>query len=240
MSKKVKIAAVGDLHVGEINTPKYQTLFEEISQKADIFVICGDLTQRGSLTDIHLFVEQLKSCTIPVVMVLGNHEFERGKQKEIRAILKENRVNILQGEAIVIHDIAFAGVKGFGGGFGDKLVAPFGEEIMKAFAQESVNEALALERALTSVQSIEKKIAVLHYSPIRATVIGEHTDIIPFLGSSRLEDPIDRYHVDMVFHGHAHHGVHEGKTVQNIPVFNVAYDIMTTLHKDHPYKLIEI
>lgn len=239
-NSKVRVAAVGDLHFGEINPPNYGPLFQEISHTADVLLLCGDLTQRGTVADMRLGIEQLQSCTIPILAVLGNHDFEGGEFKQIATLLKQNRIQVLHGEASIVNEVAFVGVKGFCGGFDSHMMSPFGEKIVKDYAQESINEALLLEKALSSVSQIERKVVLLHYSPIRTTVEGEHPDIMPFLGSSRLADPIDRFQVNAVFHGHAHHGTPEGKTTQQVPVYNVAFPLMMSLNKEHPYKLIMV
>ena len=227
--KKVRIAAVGDIHVRESERGKWSEYFKEVSQQADILVICGDLTDTGDEGEAQLLSEELRSCTIPVVGVLGNHDFEKGRHKLIRQMVQNENVHILDGEAIVIKGVGFAGVKGFGGGFDNHMLSMFGEGAMKAFVQEAVDEALRLDRALARLdqenESI-KKIAVLHYSPIKETVIGEPEAIFPFLGSSRLAEPLSRRQVVAAFHGHAHIGTLEGQTNAGVKVYNVAKPIL--------------
>lgn len=236
---KVRIAAMGDIHIGKLGSQNYKTIFEKISSEADVLLLCGDLTTHGLVEDVQLLADQLTTCTVPVLAVLGNHDYEAGQQDEITSFLQQHRVQVLQGESTVIENVAFAGVKGFCGGFDTHVLSPFGEKIVKDFVQETLNETLMLEKALGSVPEDMKKIAFMHYSPIRETVLGEHPDIIAFLGSSRLMDPIERFKVEAVFHGHAHNGHLEGVSLQNIPVYNVAAPLLLK-HQEDPYKLLYI
>jgi Icc-related predicted phosphoesterase len=172
-------------------------------------VICGDLTDTGDESEAQILAEELRSCTIPVVAVLGNHDFEKGRHKLIRQIVQKENVHVLDGEAVVVGNIGFAGVKGFGGGFDNHMLSMFGEGAMKAFVQEAVDEALRLDRALARLDAeyhCDKKVAIMHYSPIKETVVGEPEVIWPFLGSSRLAEPLNRRDVAVAFHGHAHVG----------------------------------
>jgi Icc-related predicted phosphoesterase len=177
------------------------------------------------------------------VAVLGNHDYEKGRHKLIRQILIKQGVHVLDGEAIVVGNVGFAGVKGFGGGFDKYLLSFFGEGAMKAFVQEAVDEALHLDRALSRLDAEQpeiKKIAILHYAPIRETVIGEPEPIFPFLGSSRLAEPLNRHRVMAAFHGHAHLGTLEGKTSDDVPVYNVAKPILIKQGFKQPYFLLEV
>jgi Icc-related predicted phosphoesterase len=242
--KKIRIAAVGDIHVKETDKGKWQEYFKEVSRKADVLVICGDLTDTGDENEAQVLAEELRVCTIPVVAVLGNHDFEKGRHKLIRQIVQKENIHILDGEAVVIRGIGFAGVKGFGGGFDNYMLSMFGEGAMKAFVQEAVDEALHLDRALARLDAdpahITKKIAVMHYSPIKETVIGEPEAIYPFLGSSRLSEPLNRRQVHAAFHGHAHVGSLEGKTSTGVPVFNVAKPILLNAGYTCPFYLLEV
>lgn len=224
-----RIAALADIHVRESDKGRWTDLFKDVSRNADILVIPGDLTDTGDEMEAEVLVEELKVCSIPVVAVLGNHDYEKGRHKLIRQILLKAGVHILDGEAVTIGNVGFAGVKGFGGGFDKQMLSFFGEGAMKAFVQEAVDEALHLDRALARLdadRSDVKKIAILHYSPIRDTVIGEPEAIFPFLGCSRLAEPLNRHKVAAAFHGHAHIGTLEGKTSGGISVYNVARPIL--------------
>lgn len=241
--KKTRIAAVADVHFKETDKGKWADYFREVSLKSDVLVIAGDLTDTGDETEAQVLAEELKSCTIPIVAVLGNHDYEKGRHKLIRQILLKQGVHILDGESVVINNVGFAGVKGFGGGFDRHMLSFFGEGAMKAFVQEAVDEALHLDRALSRLNAEQtdiKKIAVLHYSPIRDTVIGEPEPIYPFLGCSRLAEPLNRHKVLAAFHGHAHVGSLRGQTSDGIEVYNVARPILIKEGYHSPYYLLEV
>lgn len=240
---KKKIAALADLHVTFAEKGRWADLFIEISSKADVLLLCGDLTDSGDEEEAMVLIEELKHCKIPVVAVLGNHDYEKGRQKLIRQLLLDNKIIVLDGESVVIEGIGFAGVKGFGGGFDQHMLSMFGEGAMKAFVQEAVNESLALDRALDKLEQNHPevvKIVLLHYSPIEETVIGESEKIYPFLGSSRLSEPLNRRMVYTTFHGHAHTGQFEGKTSSGIPVFNVALSLLKKTNPKSPYFVLEV
>lgn len=236
----VRIAAIGDLHYGRNAAPgSLQPLFAQINQSADILVICGDLTDFGLAEEARALVRELAVLKIPIVAVLGNHDFESSQHDQMRSILVDAGVAILDGDSTEILGIGFAGVKGFAGGFGRRALGPWGEDIIKKFVHEAVGEALKLESALARLRN-DKRIAILHYSPIQETVEGEPPEIFPFLGCSRLEEPLGRYPVTAVFHGHAHHGRPEGRTAKGVPVFNVSMTLMNNLYPERPFRVIDI
>lgn len=236
----VRIAAVGDIHYGKTSQGALLPLFSQIGDMADIFLLCGDLTDYGYAEEARVLVKDLASVRIPIIAVLGNHDFEAGEQDEVVRILTDAGIKVLDGDSTEVHGIGFAGVKGFGGGFGRRALGPWGETVIKAFVQEALDEALKLEAALARLRTPEK-IAVLHYSPIAATAVGEPPEIMPFLGSSRLEEPLIRYRATAVFHGHAHHGSPEGRTKSDTPVFNVCYPLLKRLDPSGPgVKLYEV
>lgn len=234
---KQRVAAMGDLHVKEHGSPSYKELFAEISQEADILVLTGDLTDLGKPKEAELLAADLRSCSIPMVAVLGNHDYECGHVDEVKTIIKDAGVHLLEGSAIEINGVGFAGVKGFAGGFGRYMLGSFGEPAIKAMVAESVEETMRLENALRQVKS-ERALVVLHYAPIQQTVEGEPPEIFPFLGSSRLAETIDRFPVTAVVHGHAHRGTYEGKTPGGAPVYNVASHIEKPTGK--AYALLEL
>jgi Icc-related predicted phosphoesterase len=237
----IRLAAVADIHCTRTSKGAFQPLFAQIAQSADILALCGDLADYGLPEEAHILARELTAAgKLPTVAVLGNHDYESGKQDEIRAILTEAGVTVLDGDACEIHGIGFAGVRGFAGGFGRGALAPWGEEVVKAFVHEALNEALKLESALARLRT-EQRIALLHYSPIQATVEGEPREIFPYLGSSRLEEPLSRYPVTAIFHGHAHHGQPEGRTTAGSPVYNVSMPVLRQAFPDRPpFRILEI
>jgi Icc-related predicted phosphoesterase len=237
----VRIAALGDIHYGRTAAPgSLQSLLAQISESADVLVLCGDLTDYGLIDEARALVKELTAAVkIPIVTVLGNHDYESNQQAEIVALLKDAGITNLDGDTCEFHGIGFAGVKGFAGGFGRRALGPWGENIVKQFVREAVDEALKLESALARLRN-DRIVAVLHYAPIQATVEGEPVDIYPFLGCSRLEDPITRFPVAAVFHGHAHHGQAEGRTRTSVPVFNVSMSLMRETFPDRPFRLVEL
>src|SRR3954451_22049038 len=242
-TKKTRIAAVADIHIKETDKGKWVNCFKEVSRQADVMLICGDLTDTGDEVEAQVLAEELKACTVPVVGVLGNHDYEKGRHKLIRQIVQNENVHILNGESVVVANVGFAGVKGFGGGFDNHMLSMFGEGAMKAFVQEAVDEALHLDRALARLDQEHdkiKKIALMHYSPIKATVAGEPEAIFPFLGSSRLAEPLTRRQVVAAFHGHAHVGTLEGETAGGVKVFNVAKPILVNAGYKLPFYMFEV
>lgn len=237
----LRIAAIGDIHVSKSSQGAFHPLFAQISATADVLVLCGDFTDYGLTDEAKVLARELTaSVNIPVIAVLGNHDFESGHQEEISKILQDAGVAVLDGEATEVHGVGFAGVKGFGGGFGRGALGPWGERAIKAFVQEAVEESLKLESALARLRTT-RRVALLHYSPIRGTVEGEPPEIFPYLGSSRLEEPLNRYRVSAVFHGHAHRGSAEGRTASGAPVYNVAMPLLARLNPDRPpYLIVEL
>jgi len=240
MAKHVRIAAMADVHYQRELTTSLESIYREASQQADVLLICGDLTDYGLPEEAELAARELRTSKIPVVAVLGNHDFQSGQQAEVKRILETNGIKVLDGEVVEIDGVGFAGVKGFCGGFGRRMLEPWGEQIIKDFVQETLNETLKLETALARLR-MAHRIVVLHYAPIQATVEGEPLEIFPFLGCSRLEDPINRYGCNAVFHGHAHHGAPQGQTSKGIPVFNVSLSLMRKTYPDaQPFRLFEV
>ncbi|HEX6158830.1 MAG TPA: metallophosphoesterase, partial [Thermoanaerobaculia bacterium] len=214
----LRIAAVADIHVKKTSAGAMQPLFAQVTESADVLLLCGDLTDYGTVEEAKILGKEITSALrIPAIAVLGNHDFESNQEKEVVQILSDSGVVVLDGDSYELHGVGFAGVKGFGGGFGRRALGAWGEQIIKQFVHEAINESLKLEAALARLRT-PQKIGVLHYSPIQATVHGEPPEIVAFLGSSRLEEPLDRYRVNAVFHGHAHRGAPEGRTKSGAPV----------------------
>jgi Icc-related predicted phosphoesterase len=229
----VRVAAVGDLHCTKTSQGAFQPLFVRITDSADVLLLAGDLTDYGSPEEARVLARELTPLRIPTAAVLGNHDVESDKQEEIRHILADIGVVVLDGDATEMHGIGIAGVKGFGGGFGPRALGAWGESVIKQFVHEAVNEALKLESALARLRT-PNMIALLHYSPVQKTVEGEPLEIYPFVGSSRLEEPINRFPVSLVVHGHAHRGQLEGATKSNVPVYNVSMPLLSRSFPDRP------
>lgn len=237
----VRVAAVGDIHLGGkgFDAP-LQILFGQVAEHADVLALCGDLTDRGDPEEAKLMAKALSAVSVPMVAVLGNHDYESGKEREVSRILCDAGIHVLDGDTHEVMGVGFAGIKGFAGGFGRRALGPWGEDLIKRFVREALDEALKLETALGQLRT-ERRVALLHYSPIAATVEGEPLEIYPYLGSSRLEEPLGRYPVDVVFHGHAHHGSPEGRTMGNVPVYNVSMVLLQQTFPHRPaFRVVEL
>jgi len=237
---KVRFAAVGDIHCRKESAGAFRELFSYASSVADALLLCGDLTDYGLPEEARVLADELAVANVPIVAVLGNHDFESDAQDEVRRILMDAGVHVLDGEACEMHGVGIAGAKGFAGGYGRATLGSWGERAVKAFVNEALQETLKFESALAKLRTPER-LALLHYSPIAATVQGEPPEIFPFLGTSRLEEPLIRYPVSAVLHGHAHRGSLEGRTVNGTPVFNVAMPLLKRTHCERqPFRLIEL
>jgi Icc-related predicted phosphoesterase len=237
----MRVAAVGDVHCKKTSTGAFQGLFTAMAAAADVIVLCGDLTDLGLAEEARVLAKELSAAkTTPVVAVLGNHDYESGETDQVKGILIDAGVTLLDGDALEIDGVGFAGAKGLGGGFGQRALQPWGEDIMKRFVREAVDEALKLESGLAKLRT-SQRVVVLHYSPVRDTVEGEPSEIFPFLGSSRLEEPLLRYPVSVVFHGHAHRGRPEGRTRTGVPVYNVCLPLLLEAAPERPaFRLVDL
>jgi Icc-related predicted phosphoesterase len=234
------VAASADLHVREDQHGRFRQMVKRVNAEADLLVLCGDLTDRGTPEEAKTLAEELSGLRIPCAAVLGNHDYEHGQEKVVVSELTRAGVHCLDGDHFVFeHFLGIAGVKGFGGGYNNATLQAFGEAHTKGFVQETVNESLKLEAALGQLDT-PKRIVLMHYSPIPATTVGENPEIRAFLGCSRLMGPIDRYGADAVFHGHAHHGTLEGTTDKGIPVFNVAMPLLRRTDPENRFRIVEI
>ena len=236
----VRFAAVGDIHCTKDSAGALRELFAQASEAADALLLCGDLTDYGLPEEAQVLASELSAANVPIVAVLGNHDFESDAQDDVRRILVDAGVHVLDGEACDIRGVGIAGAKGFAGGYGRATLGSWGERPIKTFVNEAIHEALKLESALAKLRTAER-LALLHYSPIAATVQGEPPEIYAFLGTSRLEEPLIRHPVSAVLHGHAHRGSPEGKTVNGTPVYNVAMPLLKRAYPDkRPFRLIEL
>ncbi|MGO9414093.1 MAG: metallophosphoesterase family protein [Syntrophobacteraceae bacterium] len=238
----VRVAAISDVHCKKDSKQGLRPVFDQIAGEADVLLVCGDITHLGLPEEACVFLEQAVPVLnkIPVLCVLGNHDFESGKQDALWEQLSGAGLIMMDGDSLQIYGVGFTGVKGFGGGFGRMAVHPWGEKVIKDFVKEADIEAEKLETGLSKLD-IGPRIVVMHYAPIRATVAGEPPELFPFLGSSRLEDPLNRFAVTAVFHGHAHQGSFEGKTNANIPVYNVSVAVLKQrFPKRAPFFMLEV
>ena len=237
----VRLAAVGDLHIKKTSHGQLAPLLSPVNDRADVLLLCGDLTDYGTQEEARILARELTTAVrIPIVAVLGNHDYESNQQVEVCKILSDANVKVLDGEAVEICGVGFAGIKGFAGGFGRGTLGAWGEPGIKQFVQYALDEALKLESALARLRT-PQRVAVLHYAPISETVDGEPLEIYPYLGTSRLEGPLNRHPVNVVFHGHAHHGALEGRTATGTPVFNVAMPLLMRSFPDKPpFRVFEL
>lgn len=221
----MRVAALADLHCGVGGSAEMRRILDGVRGAADVVLLAGDLTNLGLLEEGEVLLEALGALGRPVVAVLGNHDHESGRAEELAALLRQGGVVLLDGTAWELDGVGFAGVKGFGGGFFPHRLSAFGEAEIKAFVDVAVGQAAALDRALAGLEA-RRRVVILHYSPIAATLAGEPPEIYPFLGDSLLEEVIDRHGADVVVHGHAHEGIPEGFTSGGIRVLNVSRQVL--------------
>ncbi len=231
----MRIAAVGDLHVGRDSRGLVRAAFAELREHADVLLLAGDLTQHGDTDEASILAEELADVTVPTLAVLGNHDYHRNQEDAIRVRLEEAGVRVLENEAHIVdvdgRRFGIAGAKGFGGGFAGACASDFGEPEMKAFIRTTKLVAERLEHLLTSLTT-DVRIALTHYSPIEGTLVGERLELFPFLGSYLLGEAIDRANCQLALHGHAHRGRERGVTPGGVPVRNVARPVI-----QHAYRV---
>jgi Icc-related predicted phosphoesterase len=235
----MRVAASADLHFTPQSYTKLQDQFERVRDEADVLVLAGDLTNYGQPEEMEPLLNVLVRLRLPTVVVLGNHDYESGKEEELRRMLTGGGMKVLDGSGYERDGVGFAGTKGFAGGFGRGMLTPFGEKEVKDFVKASVDEAMKLERAMSQMRA-QKRVVVVHYSPIAETVQGEAPEIFPFLGTSRLAEVIDRHGADLVLHGHAHHGKPEGRTAGGVPVHNVAISLLQAQNPSLVYRVFDL
>ncbi len=238
--KPIRVAAVGDLHCTKASVGNIGPWLATVNERADILLLCGDLTDYGSNDEVHVLVKELANVRLPMLAVLGNHDYESDHVEGVVGTLTGAGVQVLCGETVEVLGVGFVGTKGFAGGFGSHTLGYWGEHSIKRFVQDAIDETLKLEAGLARLRT-EHRVVLLHYSPVRDTVEGEPVEIHAFLGCSRLEEPLLRYPVSAVFHGHAHRGQLEGKTSKGTPVYNVAAPLLRRCFPDHPpYRVVEL
>lgn len=223
----IRVAAVGDIHLGEESAGTLG--WHDIDQRADALLVAGDLTRHGTIGEARVVAAELAGCPVPAVCVLGNHDYHQGRQDMIAAVLRDAGVVVLEGTTHILdvrgHRVGVAGVKGFGGGFAGRCATAFGEPEMKSFVEATCLAADRLRAGLAELRT-DYRISLLHYAPIPETLVGEPLEIYPFLGSYLLAEAIDDAGADLVLHGHAHSGREAGRTPGGIPVRNVAQPVI--------------
>jgi Icc-related predicted phosphoesterase len=235
----MRIAATADLH---FFSPRFGAIQDQLAQArehADVLVIAGDLTNYGKPPEMEELLKSLVRLRLPIVAVLGNHDYESGAEIELTRMMTQEGIKLLDGTAYERDGVGFAGTKGFPGGFGRGALTSFGEREVKAFVQAGIDEAVKLERAMSQLRT-EKRVVVLHYAPVGETVKGESPEIYPYLGSSRLAEVVDRHGADLILHGHAHNGSPDGKTTGGVPVHNVAIPILQSRQASSVFRVFEI
>ena len=235
----MKIAATADLHFSPSRQNVLHDQLSHVRDEADVLILAGDLTNYGQPDEMEPLLNVIVRSRIPTIGVLGNHDYESNRQIELMKMMTAAGIKVLDGTAYERDGVGFAGTKGFVGGFGRGMLTAFGEAELKVFVQASIDEAIKLERAMAQLRT-PKRVVVLHYSPIAATVKGEAAEIFPFMGTSRLAEVVDRHGADLVVHGHAHHGALEGKTTGGAPVYNVAITLLQGRQPSAAYRIFDV
>lgn len=230
----IRLAAVGDIHIGKDTGALLGQELAHVSERADLLLIAGDLTQHGLPEEGEAVALGLSRVTIPIVIVLGNHDYHQGAQDAIRASLERIGARVLEAESVVYRfgsqSIGVGGVKGFGGGFAGACGSEFGEDEMKAFVRHSREKAEQLKASLAELDC-DFKVALMHYAPCKGTLVGEKLEIYPFLGSYFLGEAVDETGCQLAIHGHAHHGTEHAVTRGGVPVRNVARPVINLAYK---------
>jgi Icc-related predicted phosphoesterase len=225
----IRVAALGDLHAGVDSVGTIRPQLADVSQRADVLLIAGDLTKRGLVVEAEVLADELRDVGVPVVAVLGNHDHHSGLADGVRKAVEAVGVAVLEGEATVLEvdgtRLAVAGAKGFGGGFAGAAATGFGEDEMKELVRHTQAIADGLRQALAGVEA-DHRVALLHYAPVPETLKGEPEQIYPWLGSYLLAEAVDASGADLVLHGHAHRGTEKGTTPGGVPVRNVALPVI--------------
>jgi Icc-related predicted phosphoesterase len=235
----MRIAATADLHFAPQSATVLRTQLDKVRDDADLLIVAGDLTNYGRPEEMEPLLNTMVRLRVPIVVVLGNHDYESEQQAELMRMMTAEGIKVLDGSAYERDGVGFAGTKGFVGGFGRGVLTAFGEPEIKTFVRASIDEALKLERAMSQLRT-RKRVVVLHYAPIAATTEGEALEISPFLGTSRLADVIDRHGADLVVHGHAHNGKLSGRTTGGIPVHNVAITLLQSQQPPAAYRVFDL
>lgn len=225
----IRIAAFGDCHMGTDSAGTLRPALERVAERADVLLVAGDLTRHGTIEEAVVFAGEVGDLGVPVLAVLGNHDHNCEQQDGITTVLTDRGIRVLEGTGTVIEvdgqRLGVAGTKGFGGGFAGACGSDYGEREMKAFVQHTKALAARLRDALAGLD-VDRRVALLHFSPVEATLRGERLEIYPFLGSYLLGEAIDEAGADLALHGHAHRGSENGVTPGGVPVRNVAQPVI--------------
>ncbi len=235
----MRVAATADLHFTPARFSALHDQLNRVRDEADVFILAGDLTNFGRPEEMEPLLNVLVRLRLPVIAVLGNHDFESDHQGDLSRMMTNEGIKVLDGSAYERDGVGFAGTKGFVGGFGRGVLTAFGEHEIKTFVRASIDEALKLERAMSQLRT-QKRVVVMHYSPIATTIEGEAPEIYPFLGTSRLAEVVDRHGADLVVHGHAHNGKCDGKTPGGVPVHNVAITLLQRQNPPAVYRIFDV
>ncbi|MCW2955508.1 MAG: metallophosphoesterase [Thermoleophilia bacterium] len=230
----IRIAAIGDVHVGLDDVGSLAPALADLHEHADMLLIAGDLTRHGDPAEARILGAELAAVQVPTFVVLGNHDHHLDLGDEITTELEAVGVQVLEQATATLEisgrRVAIVGAKGFGGGFEGACGSEFGEPQMKAFVRHTREVADTLEQ-LVALADADHVVVLLHYAPTVETVEGERREIYPFLGSYLLGNAIDSGRVDLVLHGHAHHGTERGCTTGGTPVRNVARPLVGVAYR---------
>jgi Icc-related predicted phosphoesterase len=228
MGNTIRVAAAGDIHAGSAERDRVAEAFRRVEEQADLILLAGDLTQRGQVDEVRVVADACRRLSVPVVAVLGNHDWQSDRPADLTRALAEAGVVVLDRTHTILPvggvSIGVAGVKGFVGGFGNQW-ANFGEPFFREAYAETTKDVDGLERGLAAIEPCALRIGLLHYSPVEATLVGEPERLWLVLGADRLAGPVRRHRPDLVVHGHAHHGSFQGE-VDGVPIYNVAVHVM--------------
>jgi len=235
----MRVAATADLHFTPARFSALHDQLNMVRNEADVFVVAGDLTNYGKPEEMEPLLNVLVRLRLPTIVVLGNHDYESGREADLMRMMTQEGIKVLDGSAYERDGVGFAGTKGFVGGFGRGVLTAFGEPEIKTFVRAGIDEALKLERAMSQLRT-KKRDIILHYAPIAATIDGEAPEIYPFLGSARLAEVIDRHGADLVLHGHAHNGKCDCMTAAGVPVHNVAITLLQSQNPSAVYRVFDV
>src|SRR5436305_10575941 len=227
MGKTIRVAAAGDIHAGSAERDRVREAFKRVEEHADLVLLAGDLTQHGQVDEVCVVADACRGLSVPVVAVLGNHDWQSDRPGDLMRALAAAGVVVLERSHTILPvngaSVGVAGVKGFVGGFGQQW-ANFGEPLFRQAYAETTADVDGLEAGLRAIDSCAVRIALLHYSPVEATLAGEPERLWLVLGADRLAGPIRDHRPDLVVHGHAHRGSFEGE-IDGVPVYNVAVHV---------------